>query len=177
MPLIITRPQSLGFGEAIGSLLSAIIDAQAQSARATVDFVNAVGFRAGVTSQPETLRTVKFLYTKLDENQRPAEFAVEIPLLAMVEIPLVSVKKASIQFKYEVTRSEAAPTGGRPGLPGIAAPPRLAGRVADVRPGSQERANLDVTIELEKSLMPVGLDKVLDILELAVTQSKQPAQP
>ena len=37
----------------------------------------------------------------------------------------------------------------------------------------QEKANLEVNVELERPEMPIGVDKLLDILELSVASKKE----
>jgi hypothetical protein len=176
MPVVISKAEALSLGDALGSILGAVIDAQAQSARATVDFINDVAFVPVAAGQPERLRTVKFQYTKLDENGRPADFTVELPLLSLVDIPLVSVKKATISFVYEITQASAAASEPAPARPlgSLLRPATLKGRVVDSKPETRERANLQVSIELEKSELPPGLDRVLDILQVAMNATKTP---
>ena len=42
---------------------------------------------------------------------------------------------------------------------------------------AKETGGLDVTIELEKAPLPVGIDRILDMLELAATESKADDEP
>jgi hypothetical protein len=178
MAVVISKTEALSLGNVLGTILAAVVDAQAQSARATVEFINDVGFLPPVEGQSERLRTVSFVYSKLDENQQRAEFTVEVPLLSLVEIPMVGVKKATVSFAYEITLATPAPAAGTPPGPRaalfarVSAPAVLKGRIADRAAGGQERANLQVQIELEKSPPPVGLDRILDILQVAAAETK-----
>lgn len=184
---VISKTEALSLAETLGSLLAAIVNAQAQSARATVDFIREVGFVEGTKEgEAEQLRTVSFRYSKLDENQQTSEFVVQLPLLGMVEIPLIGIKKASIAFDYEITYAESGPVANPP--PGIAPPARpglfdrlprpaiMKGRLADQRSQSQERANMKISVELEKADIPPSLDRVLDILTIATRDDKKPAE-
>jgi hypothetical protein len=179
MAVVISRTEALSLGNVLGTILAAVVDAQAQSARATVEFLNDVGFLPPAEGQPERLRTVSFTYSKLDENQQRAEFTVEVPLLSLVEIPLVSVKKATISFAYEITQATPAPAAPPP--PGsraalfarVAVPAVLKGRITDQTAGARERANLQVQIDLEKSPPPAGLDRIFDILQVAMAEQKR----
>lgn len=183
MAVVISKTEALALQDLIGTILAAVIDAQAQSARATVDFINDVGFVSGGEGNPERLRTVHFRYTKLDENQQPAEFTVELPLLGLVDIPLVTVKKATIAFAYEITdatppvEGAAQPSPATAGLwARVATPAMLRGRVAERAADTGERATLNIAIDLEKSELPVGLNRVLDILQVAAAEAKAPGQ-
>lgn len=179
MAIVLDASTPLSLAEILGSALTAVIDAQAQSARASVEFIKEVGLVAGSPDEQEKLRTVLFRYRKLDENQLEADFQVEIPLLGMVDIPMVSVKSASFSFNYDI--SETAPSE-KPAAPStnkflsaLTAPARIKGRVSK---GSQitssEKASLQVRVELEKSPMPIGIEKILDILEVAAAERKAP---
>lgn len=178
MAIVISRTEALSLGNVLGTILAAVVDAQAQSARATVEFINDVGFLPPATGQPERLRTLRFTYSKLDENQQRAEFTVEVPLLSLVEIPMVSVKKATVSFAYEITQATPAPAASAPPGPRralfaqVSAPAVLKGRVTDRAPAGQERANIQVQVDLEKSPPPIGLDRILDILQVATAETK-----
>lgn len=185
---VISKTEALSLAETLGSVLAAIVNAQAQSARATVDFIKEVGFVEGKKEgEAEQLRTVSFRYSKLDENQRTSEFVVQLPLLGMVEIPLIGIKKANIAFDYEITYAESGPVTPAPTAvtapekPGLferlPRPAVLKGRLADQRSQSLERANMKISVELEKADIPPSLDRVLDILTIATRDEKQPTEP
>jgi hypothetical protein len=186
MATVISTTEALSLAETLGTLLAAIVDAQAQSARATVDFVREVGFQENTQGEAtETLRTVSFRYRKLDENGERAEFVVELPLLGMVDIPSIAIKKATVAFDYEITSAQSStPTGGsstgplKPGLfERLPRPAVLKGRVADQRSTQQTRNTLKVSVELEKAELPPSLDRVLDILTIATRDEKLPPPP
>jgi hypothetical protein len=164
MAIIAPRTVPLPLGTTIGAVLSALIDAQADSARTTIAFLNSVGFVPDPAGGPDRLRSVSFTYTKKDENDQRADFTVEIPLLAMVEIPTIAIRKAEIAFDYDitaVTRTE-----------GQAPRAVLAGVVRKVTGSETETTSLSVRIEIEQGRIPVGIEKTLDILELAASQTK-----
>lgn len=182
---VISKTEALSLAETLGSVLAAIVNAQAQSARATVDFIKEVGFVEGANQgEAEQLRTVSFRYSKLDENQKISEFVVQLPLLGMVDIPLIAIKKANISFDYEITHAESGaltttPTSvispDKPGLfDRLPRPAVMKGRLADQHSQSQERANMRISIELEKADIPPSLDRVLDILTISTRDEKKP---
>src|SRR5687768_3615372 len=109
----VTSVEALELGQLLGSLLGSVVQAQAESARATVEFVTSVGFES--VAEGERMRTVKLRYTKKDENGQPAEFEVQVPLLALVNIPSLAVKHAKLILSYDVvtaTSSDAEPASG-----------------------------------------------------------------
>lgn len=183
MAVVLDKSIPLTLSEILGSAIASVIDAQAQSARASMEFIQEVGFLTPAPAHgEEKLRMLQFRYRKLDENQQPAEFSVEVPLLGIVDIPMVSVKTATFQFAYEITQSEPGeketvnPLPGKGYLTRLAVPAKMQGRVARSPASSvQEKGNMQVKVELEKSAMPVGLEKILDILELAAAEKKSAA--
>jgi hypothetical protein len=173
MALVIDPSTPLALSQIVGDILSALIEAQAQAARTTVDFINAVGFLPpGEPSAAPALRAVQFTYSKFDENQVHADFTVAIPLLGMVDIPLICVKKANIKLDYEVSRVEETDGRDAQGKPVKVA--RLKGRVLSGRTSASERATVSVSVDVEKADLPPGLARTLDILEQAARETKTP---
>ncbi|MBI5895366.1 MAG: DUF2589 domain-containing protein, partial [Desulfobacterales bacterium] len=110
---------------------------------------------------------------KLDENQTTAQFTVDIPLLGMVDIPLICIRKATLTMDYEVMTVEEvdgkSPSGSSKKVP------QLKGRILSGRTGSSsERGAIKVSVEVEKAELPPGLARARDILELAAKEAKQP---
>jgi hypothetical protein len=176
--LIIDPAASLTLGQAVGNILSALVDAQARAARTTVDFIEDVGFQAAaVATDPPTLRRVEFSYTKRDENDDEAVFEVSLPLLGLVDIPLIAIKRAKIDLEFEVS-SVSEPSQGPSPLPlprplPPSAVPVIKGRVLTGRTSSvDQRGTIKVSVEVEKADMPPGLSRALDVLEVAAREKK-----
>ena len=174
MALVIDSTTPLTLGQIVGDILSALVDAQAQAARTTVDFIDSVGFLPATAPAAPALRSVQFKYSKFDENQVHADFTVTIPLLAMVDIPLICIKKATIKLDYEVSTVDEVDARDAKGQPAKVA--RLKGRVLSGRTTSSERATVAVSVDIEKADLPPGLARTLDILEQASRETKDPNQ-
>lgn len=206
--MVIDPKTPLSLSEIMGSLISSVIEAQAQAARATVEFIEEVGLEEGKENAPRDLRKARFRYSKLGADNTPQDFVVEVPLLGLVDIPLIAVSKATFSFTYDVTTTapkakataapSAAPSAITPladtatianlQLAKIASPAIIKGRFTKVaRPTgtgggggdggagpAQESGGLKVVVELEKAPMPVGVERVLEILELAATETPEP---
>lgn len=176
MALIIDPMASVTLGQAIGNIISALVDAQARAARTTVEFIDDVGFvPASAPGEPPPLRTVEFTYRKRDENDDEATFQVSLPLLGMVDIPLIAVKRAKIDLEFEVSGvvEPAAPPPNKRALALGAEPLQLKGRVLSGRTNPvDQRGTIKVSVEVEKADMPPGLARSLDILEVAATERK-----
>ncbi len=186
--------RSLRLFEILGAPMIAIVQAEAQAAQATAEYIESIGFETtkGADGEPvERLRTAKFRYSKLDANDEPAEFEIEVPLLAMVPIPGVQVKSAKVALSVRVTDAadeDSASGGARPTTGGTTAKPdflrpkllQLRGGIAPrqtgggaqaSRPGSYE---LDVEIEIERMPIAPGLEKILNMLEQGAAEREIP---
>lgn len=174
----IRRLEALELAEVLGSLLGSVIAAQADAARATVAFVEDVGFET--TAAGERLRTVSLRYRKKDETGEPAEFEVELPLLAMVSVPALAVKQAKLVFAYDIVtagRDEtiqptpAGPLAGRlpiAKLTGFVRRPSTAPEAAAQR----QTTSIDLDVTLEQQPMPIGVERLFDLAELGITEAK-----
>lgn len=182
---------TLGLGELLGSLMSAVIQGQQAATASSLQFVEQVGFRAGDEGEDavERFRTVTLRYTKLDENQQPAEFVLEIPLLAMVAIPTLTVKQAKLSFKYDITEAatetptepeEAAELPPRLStLPEFAVRPVLLRGVVTraVTSNTRETAGVDIEVTVESEPLPIGLERIIDLTELTVAEPAEEEEP
>lgn len=182
------------FAEILGGLMGAVIDAQAQAARATIDFIEDVGTIEGSIDSDviHELRNVSFNYTKNDENGNLAKYTLELPLLSLVEIPAINIKTAKFSFYYDVSVVEdteveekaanvtPASSGGGVQLNqakkwmGVNRPVKIIGKVnkdTNTTAHIEKNAGIKVDVEFEKSSLSVGMDRVLDMLELAATET------
>ncbi|MGH3482670.1 MAG: DUF2589 domain-containing protein [Nocardioidaceae bacterium] len=185
---------TLGLGELLGSLMSAVIQGQQAATASSLQFVEQVGFRPGEEGEDavERFRTVTLRYTKLDENQQPAEFVLEIPLLAMVAIPTLTVKQAKLSFKYDITEASAE-TATEPEDAAEVPPTRLSTLPAfEVRPvllrgvvtprssvtsNTRETAGVDIEVTVESEPLPIGLERIIELTELTVTEPAEDETP
>lgn len=180
--MTVTAVDALELSQVLGSLLGSVVEAQAESARATVEFVESVGLEA-VAGGGEKLRTVKLRYTKKDEAGDPAEFEVEVPLLTLVNVPALAVKDAKLSFSYDVVTAQeeaASSTGTVPGKKVARA--RLKGYVrakptATTAPATRRTTSIDLDVTLEQQEMPVGVERLYDLAELGITESPADSGP
>ncbi|MEU6260248.1 DUF2589 domain-containing protein [Streptomyces sp. NPDC047043] len=180
---------TLGLDQLLGALLSAVVGGQREATASSLALVEQIGLVRG-TDGDEHFRTVTIRYTKLDENQEPAEFALEVPLLAMVAIPTLTVSHAKVAFTYDVTETtvekpaaEADPRTITPGpraLGGLTAQPVvLKGFVPRTRTTreSRETAGISVEVIVESVPLPIGLERLIDLTELTVARPAEDDQP
>jgi hypothetical protein len=174
--------EALELGELLGSLLSSIVSAQEQATRATVAFVDEVGFEP-ITGGGERMRTVKLRYTKKDENNQPAEFEAEVPLLSLVNVPSLAVKEAKLTLSYDVVTAESTSANGEGDGPSTLGdriqairdtrPAKLTGfprrRPAPTDASERTTTSVDVEITLEQQPLAIGLERLFDLAELGIT--------
>jgi len=159
--MAIRRIEALELADLLGALLGSIISAQAQSARATVDFVEDIGFEA--TAAGERLRTVKVQYRKKDEDGMPAEFEVEVPLLAMVNVPSLIIRQAKLSFSYDVVTVGGPAEAPDRELIGNAKLAKLTGLLRKKTTGASTVAErqtmaVDVDVTIEQQDLPIGVE-------------------
>ncbi len=178
--MTIRQIEAAELGEILGSLLVSVVQAGEQSSRATADFISDVGFD-DTGGGAEQMRMVRMRYKKRDENDNIAEFEVEVPLLAMVNVPSLVVRQAKISLSYDVITTQKPPgTGGSIVGGGKINPAIITGyvRKKPVATGSSSSGNqsqataIDVDLTLEQQEMPVGVEKLLDLAELGITEER-----
>lgn len=173
-------------GLPINSLISAPLmascEAQEMMAKATAEFIQKVGF------EKNQVRNVKFQYTQKtpekDGNSvkiKKEEMEINVPLLSIVNIPSLLVKKVDITFDMEVksamdekissdTSAEASAGGGLLGW-GV----KIKGNVSTHKESTRKTDNsakYHIEVHAADEGMPEGLSRVLDILQTSL----QPVQ-
>jgi hypothetical protein len=182
---------TLGLGDLLGALLSAVVEGQRQTTASSIAFVEEVGLLRDGGGE-ERFRTVTLRYTKLDENQQPASFTLEVPLLAMVAIPTLTVRSAKVSFRYDITETSTVPPAPEEGDAAAPAVPRgplgilsarpvlIRGVVPRPRPAGTatgtESAGVDVEVVVEGAPLPLGLERLLELTELTVSQPARDEQ-
>lgn len=180
----VSTVEALQLSQVLGALLVSIVDAQAHSARATVDFVADIGFER--TGAGEKLRTVTMRFTKKDENGRPVEFEVDVPLLAMVNVPSLAVKTARLTFSYDVVTTAPSVSSSAPAASSLVAAAKLptakmTGFVrrppATAKETERRTTAIDLSVTLEQQEMPVGVERLFDLAELGLIERKSGERP
>jgi hypothetical protein len=181
----ITGIQAIRLFELLSAPMIAMVQADVQAARATVDFIESVGF-VPETQPPSPegkmgrLRMAEFRYQKVDENGKVSDFTVSIPLLSLVPIPAIQIKQAKVGLTAKIT--DVIPEKAPPAR-AIAGSTILATRRLDIlaKPvsssgtkGQETRGSFDLELEitLGQADVTVGMEKVFQLLDQAVTERK-----
>ncbi|CBA16244.1 DUF2589 domain-containing protein [Xanthomonas albilineans] len=188
--------KGLPMGDLIGGPLDAACEAQVKLARATADFIRVIGFLpppAGSTDQQAQgdTRTASFRFKRpVDDPTNPGgiaeeEVELEVPLLAIVNVPSLSIQTVDITFDMEVKSSfsEKSSTDASASLSAdmefgwglFKAKVNIQGSVATHKENtrsSDNSAKYHVSVHAEDKGMPEGLARVMDILQSSVAPRK-----
>lgn len=97
--------QNLPFNNLIGGPLNAAVQAQAQAAKTTVDFINQVCLNTDANGQKSAV-TVTFSYQDGYGFLR----TLTVPLITILPIPYIAVNEIDIDFKANISASSATST-------------------------------------------------------------------
>lgn len=177
--------KSLPLSDIIGAPVSAIVQAETQAAETAIRFIEKVGFQRDPDAPPNQtaldagrLRMVEFGYTKPDENGEPAEFIARIPLLALFPIPGIRVALAKIAFTAKITDVFTETSETQEDSDSMFTEPQTQFRGSVVSAASSSGTtsasyDLNIQLELEQTPVSAGMAKLLNMLDVAISDSKK----
>lgn len=187
--------KSLPLYDIIGAPISAMVQAEAQSAQTTLEFIEKLGFEKQYPTGGEEdgavsvgdLRMVEFGYTKPDADGNLAEFVARIPLLALLPIPGIRIKLATLAFAAKISDVINVSTEASQPGDGEETPPWLQGSDIEFRGGlvsststeqtTQSSFDMNIKIELEQTPVTPGIAKLISLLDLAISDiQKEPPE-
>jgi len=195
--------QGLPMDSLIGGPLTAACDSQVKLARATADFIKVIGFLPPPSSgdnEPDPnavgeTRTATFKFKRPvelpsppatgGESQTPVigeeEVELEVPLLAIVNVPNLSITTVDITFDMEVKSSFSTSAGvdteastsaeASAGWGPFSAKVTVQGKVSahsETTRKSDNSAKYHVAVHAEDRGVPEGMARVLDILQTSI---------
>ena len=194
--------RSLPLHDLIGATLVAIIEADAQAARATLDFIETVGFVSPTKAQDTgaslpagQLRIAEFKYRKLDENNEVADFVASVPLLSLVPIPALQVQDAKFKLTAQITDIAAEDKTARAPTTALASANLASASIANrlqptqykllAKPvaasGAKDQEtrgsfHLEVEITMGQADLPLGMEKLFNMMDTAIRDDKPAGQ-
>jgi len=204
---------SIDFESMLGGPLVAVINAQAQAAMSTVNFIKEVGFKkpdemadAGEDSSTEDPIYVSFKYPKElspfvpanpgdpeAEPPIPATPAVEavyethelkVPILTMLPIPFIRIDETTVDFNAKINAVEYRKTDTRLNVKssvearagwlfGSAKLKVSTAYQRTTQQGNKVNRNYSMAVHIKavQDEMPAGMEKILGILEGAITST------
>ena len=173
--------KGLPMEDLIATPLLAAVRAQGKMAMQTADFINDVG----INKNTGELNNVGFSYkkTEKDENNNEIENVktINVPLLAMVNIPSLKVKKVDVNFEMEVKQqtetksSIEAKTEFSVKYKSTFSPvsANISGSVSGKRENARKTDNsakYSVSVVAEDDGVPEGLSRVLTMLSNIIVE-------
>lgn len=183
--------QSIPFRHLIGAPLTAVIQAQAQAAQTTIEFIERVGFNPD-DSDPTKLgemRKVTFEYSRLNETGQPSNMVVTVPVLSIVPIPFIRVESCDINFTAKITDMESTEVKTstavnldlKASYSSWLSPVRVEFRAtfsyqrhttADSK--FEKEYQMQVNVHAVQDDMPAGLAKILQLMEKSILEAPKP---
>ena len=182
--------KGLPMGDLIGGPLTAACDAQVKLANATADFIKHIGFMPPSDGDKDGVgatRLAHFAFTRpVADPADPSKtveqsVSLDVPLLAIVKIPSLSITKVDITFDMEVKSSFSSKETDdksakfsadiKAGWGPVSVSVHLEGSVASHKENtrsSDNSAKYHVQVLAEDGGMPEGLARVLDILQTSI---------
>jgi hypothetical protein len=180
---------NLNFGSMIGGPLSAVINAQAQAAITSVEFIKAVGFHpddAVTTTDRGKPVMVTFEYHKAVEQTDDGvtttsvqPFELTVPILTMLPIPFIRIEETTIDFNAKITSVQESAVNDQLGFDASVSlkfkPVELKTSFSYKRSTSSsdkvERTySLQVHVRAVQDEMPAGMERLLGILENSISE-------
>lgn len=188
--------KGLPMGDLIGGPLNAACEAQVRLAQATADFIRMIGFLppASGNADPNAVgdtRTALFRFKRPVDDPTNAngileeEVELNVPLLAIVKVPSLSITTVDVTFNMEVKSSYSEKSSSKSagsfsadasvGWGIFSLKVHVQGSVATQKENtrkSDNSAKYHVAVHAEDNGMPEGLARVLDILQSACAPRK-----
>lgn len=173
----------------IGGPLQAACDAQTMLARSTLNFIEEVGLEAPDANGVRKVRTANFSFDRAADQMGDGKTASEkvemnVPLLAIVNVPALSIDVVDVTFDMEVKSSTSSESssdknGELEANAGLKIGPfsmnvKIKGSIAchekNTR-SSDNSAKYHVQVHASQQKTPEGLMRMLDIISSAVAPS------
>ena len=176
--------QSIPFGSIIGAPLSACIEAQANAAKTSWEFIRDVGL-----VDTEDGKGKQAIYVNFEFRKNGRSTTLSVPLLTIVPIPYLAIKDINIAFKASISASSSASTTVKKSLEVGASMKASASTNLGFFKGSMEMSasvsskkdststrdskysveyTMDVSVSAGQDDMPAGMAKVLEILNQSI---------
>lgn len=97
--------QGLPFDNLIGGPLNACVNAQANAAQTTINFIKEIGLQDVTDENGNTRTEAIYVYFSFIQNGRKVN--ISVPLLAIVPIPYIGINTIDINFKATVSGVES----------------------------------------------------------------------
>jgi hypothetical protein len=185
-------PEAMHLFQLIGAPLLAVIQAEAQAAQTSAEYIQRVGFDPKPEKKPDLdqlhnagnidqvrlgpMKMASFSVDRRDADGNIQQQEVSIPVLSLFPVPMLQVKDAEFNFSVRVvtrvplqSADDKDQTLGHDSNKDFLAPERveLKGMLAPKGAGGERLSamNIDIKIRMEQSDMPAGLMKLMNLMD------------
>jgi|GEM_PF-2991258 hypothetical protein len=170
--------KSVDFGSLVGAQLTALIEAEAEGAEKSSEYIESVGFDKNADGTL-SLRTVTFDMRRRDTDGTVRTHSIKIPVITLVPIPLLTIEEANIEFELQIedmvtasTESEDAANSARGSLGSLflgKPKKKLLTRLArTTTEKSTTKSDLKMRVKIAQSPFPLGIERLLSTADLSV---------
>ena len=150
--------------------LEAVVKANAYAAQSAIDIIRKYGFiNAPHGDSWGKIRFVEFSY-EYNENGQLKTMIIKIPMLSLIPIPLLEVKKAVFDFGVKIidytnnqATGESSDTPPFPTVHAMIVPVNKDNNVVTLLDQPSLTANLNVHVEMEKADLPAGILQMINL--------------
>jgi hypothetical protein len=184
MPDLQKSLASVPFGALIGGPMNAAIQAQANAAISTVEFIKTVGF-----DKDNKVTNITFKY-----GEGGSEQTLEVPLLTIVPIPFIRIDDMNINFKASMSQSnetedvKSSSFASEAKISGSASywfvKVNMSGSVSSKKDSTSTQNSkyaveytIDVNVHAVQDDMPAGMSKILNILAESIERQQEKVTP
>jgi hypothetical protein len=192
-----TDPEAMHLFQLIGAPLLAVVQAEAQAAQTSAEYIKRIGFQSAEPGTDEAkaapslqdggsfgdLKMAEFRIDRMAADGTPRPHTVRVPVLSLFPIPLLQVKDAHVEMDLRVLTRVPL---GDPGDDKAAAPPPAAASPDFLAPERVElkgflspsspaggsatnQAHIKMRVHMSQSDMPAGLIQLMRIMGDSVT--------
>lgn len=172
--------KGLPMASLIGAPLTAACESNLNLAQTTADFIDKVGFATDDKGN-KIVRTASFAYNVIGDDGKEQKIDIDVPLLAIVQIPSLKVDLVDITFDMEIKTSDSSKESsdkqgsfsgtGKVGFGPFSLSVTVSGSVSAHKENtrsSDKSAKYHVEVKATDHGMPEGLARVLDIMNRAI---------
>lgn len=146
--------ENMEFGELLTAPLNACVDAQAQAASATAEYIQNVGFQ--YDAREKIYKPVTFSFTYTTENGKKR---YTIPLISVVPVPYLQIHNVNLAFSTEISTTDGGELIGK-----ISAGDKVKVETTETTDFSSA-LKVNVNIKASTADMPMGISHLLRAMQ------------
>ncbi len=191
---------SIPYGRLIGGPMTAAVEAQAQAAQTSIDFIRSVGFTKAPPAAGESedeqefgdVRMVSFTYKSRNAEGALDDITLTVPILTIVPIPYLRIDDMTIDFTSKITEEMVRETNKigeissdtelDASYKSFLSPVKvgLKASISTKHSSSKSTSNryktehtININVRAVQDDIPGGMGRILDLFETAITEQTE----